>query len=392
MSNLQDKLKESRDRLRLIADSVPALIAYVDWNQRYVFCNAAYHEWFGISVKKIQGLQVKDIFDEQTYRFMQPYIEKVLAGERVEYEIEHTHRTKGRRINSTTLTPHFNEEQEVVGYCVLSTDVTSIREAEDIANEHSRELNLAMEKLERINLELEQFAAACSHDLQEPLRMIKGYADLLLKRYDSLFDDKARTYFEFILEGTERMEALIRGLLDYARMEQPENLSGTISMNAVLEKAIKNLNRRIAETETSVSADSLPDVRGHGMQLVRLLQNLLSNAIKFAGGDPPLIQITANQSDNETWVFSVRDNGIGIDAKHGDKIFDLFKRLHSHSAYPGTGIGLAECKKIVENHGGRIWYESSGGKGTTFYFTLPAAKPSGELPSHPSSLRLLPSC
>lgn len=367
----EEKIRESRDRLHLIADSVPALIAYVDRQQRYVFCNAAYHEWFGVPVKEVAGTPVGDMHGAKASQLMQPYIDRVLAGAQVEFEIELEHRGKGLRINKTTLTPHIDEQGQVIGYCLLSTDITELKEAKALAEKKGKELTRALVRAERSNRDLEQFTSICSHDLKEPLRMIRSYIDLLHKRYGSLFDEKAATYFHFIVQGVERMEMLIEDLLKYSRLEAPDELKKRVDMQSLLNQALANLGPSISQNNATITSDPLPEVDGYDIQLIQVLQNLIGNALKFRKKErPPVIHVSVERRINE-WRFGVSDNGIGIAPGHGEEIFEAFQRLHSRKEYPGTGIGLSVCMKIIEHHGGRIWYESRVGEGTTFYFTLP---------------------
>ncbi|MGV0027401.1 GAF domain-containing protein [Phormidesmis priestleyi] len=226
------------------------------------------------------------------------------------------------------------------------------------------------QELLRSNTELEQFAYVASHDLQEPLRMVTSYLQLLERRYKHQLDTDADEFIDYAVDGAIRMQALINDLLSLSRVStrgQPfERIDSTIS----LKQAIANLQFVIQESQAVVVYDYLPNVMADATQLTQVFQNLIANAIKFQGEDVAKICVKAEQSDHE-WLFSVSDNGIGIEAQYHDRIFVIFQRLHSRSQYLGTGIGLAICKKIVERHGGQIWVESSPGQGSTFYFTLP---------------------
>jgi PAS domain S-box-containing protein len=225
-------------------------------------------------------------------------------------------------------------------------------------------------ELERSNTELERFASVASHDLREPLRAVAGFANLLKKRFGGRLDEEANEYIEFILDGTSRMQELIDALLMYSRVgTQGKDFEPTNSED-VLKKAISNLAMAIEESEAVVSHDPLPVVNADCVQLEQLFQNLLGNAIKFRSEERPKIHLGVKRKESE-WKFSVKDNGIGIDPKHAERIFVIFQRLHTREKYPGTGMGLAICKRIIERHGGRIWVESEAGKGSTFYFTLP---------------------
>lgn len=227
-------------------------------------------------------------------------------------------------------------------------------------------------ELERSNEELEQFAYVASHDLQEPLRMVSSYLGLLRQRYLGKLDKDADEFIGYALDGSDRMHRLIHDLLAYSRVQTKAQPFQQVPCDALLDEVLTNLQVAISESKVGIHRQPLPTVHGDPTQLTQLLQNLLSNAIKFRGDQPPEIWIQA-KSDNGTWTFSIRDNGIGIDPRHFDRIFVIFQRLHTRQKYPGTGIGLSICKKIVERHGGRIWLTSAAGQGTTFFFTLPKA-------------------
>jgi signal transduction histidine kinase len=234
-----------------------------------------------------------------------------------------------------------------------------------------RSLNKQADELKRSNADLEQFAYVASHDLQEPLRMVSGFTGLLKRRYGGKLDADADEYIEFAVSGANRMQSLINDLLGYSRVGREEVAAKAVDTQAALDQALANLQTAIEDRSAMVSCGQLPMVwANHGM-LVRLFQNLISNALKFCKAERPIVRIQAEARGGD-WVFSVADNGIGIDPQYKDRVFLIFQRLHKQSEYPGTGIGLAVCKRIVERNGGRIWLESEPGKGTTFFFTLPA--------------------
>jgi signal transduction histidine kinase len=226
-------------------------------------------------------------------------------------------------------------------------------------------------KLEKINEELRQFGYMASHDLQEPLRMVSIYGQLLAQRSAGRLDAEAQEFMDYVVEGAQRMKALIDDLLTYSRVDTQRGVTQT-NGEAVLEQALGDLQLAVAESGAVVTHEALPTVTAAPGQLRQVLENLISNAVKFRGPEPPRIHLAAQRYGRE-WVFSVRDNGIGLDPQHAVRIFQMFQRLHTRKEYPGTGIGLAICKKIIERHGGRIWVESTPGQGATFLFTLPAS-------------------
>lgn len=231
-------------------------------------------------------------------------------------------------------------------------------------------LALQTKELARSNADLEQFAYVASHDLQEPLRMVASFTQLLAKRYRGTLDADADEFIGYAVDGVRRMQNLINDLLDYSRVGIRGKEFVPTNSEAVLQAALTNLKLALEETNALVTHDPLPTVRADGMQLCQLFQNLIGNALKFQGPAPPRIHVSAQAADYEC-RFSVRENGIGIDPQHAERIFVIFQRLHGAAEYPGTGIGLAISKKIAERHGGRMWVESEPGKGATFFFTLP---------------------
>lgn len=227
------------------------------------------------------------------------------------------------------------------------------------------------EELERSNHELEQFAYVASHDLQEPLRVITSYLQLLEKRNQGQLDEKSSKYIKTAIDGSRRMKKLIEGLLEYSRVRKGENDLETVDCGDLIEKVMQDLKLSIEESGTDIQvADTLPTIEANSVQIKMLFQNLISNAIKFRKEDQtPVIEISTDEKGTEYW-FSVSDNGIGIDPEFYERVFVIFQRLHTRAEYPGTGIGLALCKKIVERHGGKIWLDSKAGEGTTIHFTV----------------------
>ena len=226
--------------------------------------------------------------------------------------------------------------------------------------------------LEYSNRDLEQFAYVASHDLQEPLRKVTGFCELLRSRYGEELDERANTYIDFAVDGARRMSVLINDLLAFSRVGRGNVAPAPQDCESLLTAALGNLEKVITETGARVTHDALPTVPGVGSLLTTLLQNLVGNGLKFRGSEPPRIHVGVER-DGEHWSFRVTDNGIGIDPAYAERIFVIFQRLHAKADYPGTGIGLALCRKIVEHHGGRIWLDPDTTPGTTFRFTLPIA-------------------
>jgi len=250
-----------------------------------------------------------------------------------------------------------------VAVSCIGRDITERKKAEEM-------LKSKMEELAQSNSELEQFVYVASHDLQEPLRMITSYLQLLQRRYQGKFDDKADKYIYFAVDGASRMQVLINDLLELSRVTTKASEPEPTDSEFILNQVLSNLELYIKQNRVTVSHDPLPQIIADSTQLAQVFQNLIANVIKYHNEETPKINISAEKKASE-WVFSVQDNGIGIDPQYSEKIFEVFKRLHKKEEYPGTGIGLAICKKIIERHSGRIWVESELGNGSTFYFTLP---------------------
>ena len=247
-----------------------------------------------------------------------------------------------------------------------------VRERTEELSASKLELERLVGELERSNRELEQFAYVASHDLQEPLRMVSSFMQLLERRFEHQLDDKARQYISYALEGAQRMSQLISDLLMFSRVGRGTWNPAPVNLNELFSQIRSNCRTTLEETGAVITCDELPVVQGEPSQLNQLLQNLLVNAVKFRKQDvTPEVHVSATRQ-GKSWLLAVRDNGIGIAPEQHQRIFVIFQRLHSRQKYNGTGIGLAVCQRIVEFHGGRIWVESEPGKGSTFFFNLPA--------------------
>jgi signal transduction histidine kinase len=244
-------------------------------------------------------------------------------------------------------------------------------DAERRLTETANELEARNTELARSNADLEQFAYVASHDLSEPLRMVSGFVGLLARRYGGKLDDDADEFIGYAVEGVSRMRMLIDDLLAYSRVGRSENAMRMVDTGAVVERVLRVLESQIAESGAEIVRGELPRVRADETEIGQLFQNLLSNALKFRGEAAPVVEVGAER-ENGWWRFSVRDNGIGIEPRHADRIFKVFQRLNPREAYAGTGIGLAICQRIVDRHGGRIWLQAGTRGGTEFRFTLPA--------------------
>ncbi|HEX5044321.1 MAG TPA: ATP-binding protein [Candidatus Polarisedimenticolaceae bacterium] len=255
------------------------------------------------------------------------------------------------------------------------------RSAREQAEAHSARLRVSEARLKatvaelaRSNAELEQFAYVSSHDLQEPLRTISTFTELLGRKFDGRLDDETREYLGFVQAGVRRMHDLITALLTYSLVSVPSEPPAEIELEEVFDATLQQMRAAVEAAGATITRGPLPRLEADPVQIGQLFQNLLANALKFAGGRTPEVRVEARPTERGQWHFSVQDNGIGIPPEHRRRIFLLFKRLHQGSDYPGTGLGLAICKKIVERHGGRIWVESSPGGGSTFHFVLPATQ------------------
>jgi PAS domain S-box-containing protein len=354
------EIKQAETELRLkdaaMAASLSAiLVGDLDGRTRYV--NDAYVRMFGYTREEVIGRLPSDLFPEGRVA-----VEGLRRDGKFVGEIEHRQKNGGTVHVQIAVNLVRDASGKPVASVATMADITALRHAEQV-------LALRTQELERSNRELEQFAYVASHDLQEPLRMVSSYTQLLAKRYQDRLDSDANDFIAYAVGGANRMQRLINDLLAYSRVNTQGKVPKPVDSHVALGHALANLAAAIEEQQAMVSNDDLPVVSADETQLVQVFQNLIANALKFRGGEAPRVHVSAERREGE-WIFSVRDNGIGIAHEFHPRLFQIFQRLHGKDV-PGTGIGLALCKRIVERHGGVIWVESEEGQGATFRFTLP---------------------
>ena len=360
----QLRLRESEARFRQTFELAASGIGHVR-DGRFVRVNRSLCEIFGYAEGELLGRHVKELSHPEDRDVSDAPRERIRRGEAESARFEKRYlRADGAVIWCEVAVALVRDVYGVPQYEVAIFDeVTDRKKAE-------ARLREAHEELKRSNAELEQFAYVASHDLQEPLRMVASYAQLLGRRYEAKLDGDAREFMAYIVDGAARMKQLIEDLLAYSRVGTKGAEFKRVNAEDALKRALFNLRVAIEEAGAVVTNDPLPTLSGDEVQLGQLLQNLMSNALKFRSDSVPRIHIGVTESAKE-YAFEVRDNGIGIEPQYYERIFMVFQRLHNKGEYPGTGIGLAICKKVVERHGGRIWVESRPGAGSSFYFTLP---------------------
>ncbi len=363
----EQQLRDSEERFRLMIDAVKDYsIIFLDPSGNIRSWNAGAQRIKQFTAEEIIGKHYSIIFADEDALAGKPQELLQLASKYGRHEEEGLRRRKDGSVfwADAVVTALRDESGMLRGFSKVTRDITERKKAEE-------EREKATEDLRRSNTELQQFAYVASHDLQEPLRMVASYTQLLAKRYRGRLDRDADEFIDFAVDGARRMQDLIQDLLAYSRVGSRGKVFQPTNTNRIFERATENLGAQISEQHATVTSGPLPEVMGDDTQLAQLFQNLISNAIKFHGNEPPRVHLAARRQDSN-WLFSVADNGIGIDPAYTDRIFVIFQRLHTREEYAGTGIGLAICRKIVERHGGRIWVESERGKGSTFFFTIPA--------------------
>jgi PAS domain S-box-containing protein len=353
--------KRADARFRVVVEASPHGMVMVDPGGRMVLVNREIERLFGYTREELLGQPIEILVPART-RAHHPSLRTTFQGSPQSRAMGAGRDLFGRRKDGSELPVEIglNPIETEEGLFVLASvvDISPRKQAE--------------EELRRSNEELERFAYVASHDLQEPLRTVTSYMQLLSRRYRDQLGGDAAEFIDFAVGGAKRMQHLIEDLLAFSRLGTRGRTFVSTDANVMFRTVIRSLQAAIEESHAVVSSDPLPQVLVDAGQFEQLLTNLIGNALKFRGSDPPAVEVTA-QRVGRFWQFSVRDNGIGIDPQFADRIFVIFQRLHGREDYPGTGIGLAICKKIVERHGGRIWVTSTPGSGSTFFFTIPAA-------------------
>lgn len=369
----EQELEESRQQLANIIDFLPDATFVVDADMKVTAWNRSIEEMSGVSKEEMIGQgnyayslpfhgerrkKLVDLLDLDDEAIRQNYTNITRKGQAIMAESYCTalYGGKGAHIWSVAA-PLYDANGNRVGAIEALRDISHIREIEA--------------ELIRSNTELEQFAYVASHDLQEPLRKVTGFTELLVNRYRDRLDEKAETYMQFIVDGTTRMKRLINDLLGYSRIMRSVKEFEQVDLNDIVKQALDDLAPAIKESSARINSESLPIVKADPLQMEALFQNLIGNAIKYRGDKPPLVTISSTRQGKQ-WCITISDNGIGISPEFFERIFVIFQRLHTKSEYPGTGIGLAICKKIVERHGGRIYVISEPGEGSAFSFILPS--------------------
>ncbi|MDI6854139.1 MAG: ATP-binding protein [Deltaproteobacteria bacterium] len=412
----EETLRESLALVQGIVETVREPLVVLDRDLKVVSANPAFYRTFKVTPEETERRFIYDLGNKQwDIPALRKLLEEIIPQNTFfdNFEVEQDFPGIGRKtmLLNARLIQKGEKRPEMI--LVAMEDITEVKQAQDALKKayaeleqrvatRTQELALAnrelqreieerkraeelllqkAEELARSNADLEQFAYLVSHDLQEPLHVASGFVQLLARRYRDKLDAKANEFIARALESLSRMEQQIKDILEFSRVTTRGKEFALVDTNAVLDQVLKDLGATIHKKKARITHEPLPEVMADRAQLERVFQNLIGNALKFSGDQPPRVHIGAERLNGE-WRFSVRDQGIGIDPRHFQRIFLMFERLHPREEYPGTGIGLAICKKIVERHGGRIWVESQPGRGATFYFTIPVRR-RPEAPAEP---------
>ncbi|OIB55634.1 PAS domain S-box protein [Natrialba sp. SSL1] len=364
----EQALEESKQRYRTIAEYLPnGIVTLFDHDLEYTLAAGQGFEKVTEDPAEIEGASFEEVWSPDTRETLEPVLRSALEGEERSIELWHD----GREWVLYAV-PVTDSEGAVFAGMTMAHDITERKE-------NQRKLEETIARLEESNHRLEQFAYAASHDLQEPLRMVSSYLQLIERRYGDAFDEDGEEFIEYAIDGADRMRRMIDGLLAYSRVETRGDPLEPVDLENVFANVREDLQLQIGETnaELTVTEDGLPRVQGDANQLRQVFQNLLENALEYSGDDRPRIHVDAEsrvRNRRREWVISVHDEGIGIEPSDQERVFEVFERVHTREEHPGTGIGLALCQRIVERHGGEMWLESEPGEWTTVSFTIPAAE------------------
>ncbi len=384
IKNTEEALKESEERYREIFVNNPAVMILVDpSNGNIVDANPAASYFYGYSLDQLAKMKISDI------NVSDGFIKELqLAEAKEKNRLILEHRLSNGKIRDVDVQSGLVAHKGENVICSIIHDITAQRNAEILLRDQNADISemLKVEKddhrkdeikleeligtLEISNKAFEQFAYVSSHDLREPLRMITSFLQLLKRRYADDLDDDANDFINYAVEGAKRLDMMINDLLEFSEIGTKERELKYLHSEKIVEQVLTNLETLINDTNAEVTHNPLPIIYANEYQMIQLFQNLISNGIKFRGKNSPKIHISAKKGDNE-YIFAVKDNGIGIEKKHLERIFNIFQRLHSRNEYDGSGIGLAVAQRIVQEHSGKIWAISTPGKGSTFYFSIP---------------------
>lgn len=369
----EEALQAAQMQLKVVTDTMSAAVTRCSRDLRYIWASPQYARWVQSTPEQLAGRPIEEVLGTAGLSTIRPYIDRVLAGERVNFETRFTYPHQFPKYIRASYVPTYDRHGEVDGWVAHVSDLTDIKEAQAELTRVNANLEQTNLRLARSNEDLERFAFVASHDLQEPLRMVSTFAQLLVRTYQASPGSDAALFVDNIMDGTRRMRALLSDLLTYAEIganaNRTDHAAHPVDLNQVVRTAIENLRTAIESTGAVIEVEELPVVSATEGYLVPLFQNLFENAIKYRGKEPPRIRLGWKDLGGYP-RFSVSDNGIGIEEEYHTQIFGVFKRLHS-GKIPGTGVGLAICQRVVERYGGKIWVDSQPGEGATFRFTMP---------------------
>lgn len=374
LATTQEQLTREQHLFGALVESLPDSIYFKDRDSKFIRCNQAVADTFQVaSPEEVIGRSDHDFFEKSEadeYRADEQHI--IETGEPIINKEEYELWPDGEHhwVLSTKM-PLRDDNRNIVGTFGLSRDISQLKLAEEHLASKVAELQTLHRELQQSNQELQQFAYVASHDLQEPLRSVVGFCQLLEMEYQDQLDDNGRMYLDTIVDGSKRMQRLITDLLEYSRIGRRGTPFASVSLKSVIKDALALLQASISESGARVEVAELPEIQADAGQMIRLFQNLIGNAIKYRSSEAPIVKIWAEDA-GEHWKLFISDNGIGIPAEFADQVFIIFKRLHTREEYPGTGIGLAVCRRIVERHGGtlRLIYDQAQTNGATFEIVL----------------------